>query len=230
MKQYFIFNGINSLDMGVVMLKAPPIIKPEKRINSIEIAGRSGVLHEDTGTFSNYTKDVECILLDKSNITEVCKWLTGSGDLTFSSENEYIYKATIKNQIPFNNVLLNINDFLIQFDVFPFKYNVNKTDDFLTITSGTEIYNKGTCESEPIITVYGVGDITININDKSYGLKGVNDYITINSSIMEVYKDDINQNSKYIGTDFPKFNVGLNTISFAGSVKKIEIEPEWRWL
>ena len=31
--QYFVFNGVNSLDMGVVMLKAPPVIKPEKRVN-----------------------------------------------------------------------------------------------------------------------------------------------------------------------------------------------------
>lgn len=57
MYQYFIWNGINSLDMGVVMLKAPSIFMPERRVNEIEIAGSNGILHEDTGTFANYTKD-----------------------------------------------------------------------------------------------------------------------------------------------------------------------------
>lgn len=231
--QYFVFNGVNSLDMGVVMLKAPPVIKPEKRVNEIEIAGRNGVLHEDTEVYSNYTKEIECVLLDNSRIYDVCAWLNGYGEVIFSSEKDFVYRGFIKNQIPINNILLNINDFLIQFDVYPLKYSVNKTDDFLVITENTEIYNKGTEKSEPIITVYGSGDITLIINDIEYVLEGVKDYITIDSSNMEVYKDSMelnSQNDKYKSRDFPIFNIGFNSISFSGNVSKIEIEPEWRWV
>ncbi len=231
--QYFVFNGINSLDMGVVMLKAPPIIKPEKRVKEIKIEGRNGVLHEDTGVYENYTKEIECILLDKNRINEVCAWLNGYGEVIFSSEKDFVYRAFIKNQIPINNILLNINDFLIQFDVYPLKYSVNKTDDFLVITEDTEIYNKGTEKSEPVITVYGSGDITLFVNDNEYVLEGIEDYITIDSSNMEVYKDSVelnSQNNKYKSRDFPVFNIGFNSISFSGNVSKIEIEPEWRWI
>ena len=100
-------------------------------------------------------------------------------------------------------------------------------------TKNTEIYNKGTEKSEPIITVYGSGDITLGINDIEYILEGVEDYITIDSSNMEVYKDSMelnSQNDKYKSRDFPIFNIGFNSISFSGNVSKIEIEPEWRWV
>ena len=172
-------------------------------------------------------------MLDNSRIYDVCAWLNGYGEVIFSSEKDFVYRAFIKNQIPINNILLNINDFLIQFDVYPLKYSVNKTDDFLVITENTEIYNKGTEKSEPIITVYGSGDITLVINDIEYVLESVEDYITIDSSTMEVYKDSMelnSQNDKYKSRDFPIFNIGFNSISFSGNVSKIEIEPEWRWV
>lgn len=230
MYQYFKFKGINSLDMGVVMLKAPSIYKPKKRVNEIEIAGKNGVLHEDLGSFENYTKECECHVMDKSNIDKICGWLTGYGEVVFSSEPDKVYRVFIKNQIPFNNILLNINDFLVQFDTYPLKYSVNKADEEITLTSGTTIYNKGTYYSEPIITVYGSGNITLTINGINYTLNSVDGYVTVNSEIQEVYKDSVNKNNTFIADDFPKFNVGENSFSFTGNVTKIEIQPQWRWL
>jgi len=228
--QYFIWNGVKSLDMGVVMSKAPSIYKPERRANEIEIPGRNGVLHDDENTYSNYTKEAECHVMDRSQIDKVCSWLDGYGEVIFSSEPDKIYKAYIKNQIPFNNILLNINDFLIQFDVFPFKYSVNSRSDFLALTAPTAIHNKGTVYSQPTITVYGTGDITLTINNAEYGLVGVDSSITIEREMMEVYKGSINANNQYSAMDFPRFEVGQNNISWAGNVTKVEIEPKWRFL
>ena len=46
MYQYFIWNGVNSLDMGVVMLKAPSIFIPQRKVNEIKVSGRNGELHK----------------------------------------------------------------------------------------------------------------------------------------------------------------------------------------
>lgn len=230
MYQYFTFKGINSLDMGVVMLKAPSIYKPSKKVNEIEIAGRNGILHEDTNAYENYTKEAECYVTDRSKIDEVCAWLNGYGEVTFSSEADKIYRAFIKNQIPFNNILLNLNDFLVQFDCFPFKYSVNKADEEMSLTTGTTIYNQGTVYSEPVITIFGTGDVTIKINDKDFTVTGIDGYVTINSEVQEVYKDSTNKNNSFSALDFPKFQVGANTISWIGNVEKVEIQPSWRWL
>lgn len=230
MFQHFIFKGINSLDMGVVMLKAPSIIKPEKRVNEIEISGRNGVLHDDTETYLNYTKECECHVMDRSKIDDVCSWLNGYGEVIFSSEPDKIYRVFIKNQIPFNNILLNINDFLVQFDTYPLKYNVNKSDDEIILTSGTTIFNKGTYYSDPIITVFGSGNITLNINNNKFVLNDVDRYVTINSEIQEVHKDKVNKNNTFQADSFPIFKVGANSFSFTGNVERIEIQPQWRWL
>ena len=230
MYQYFIWNGIKSTDMGVIMLKAPSISIPQRRVNEIKVSGRNGTLHEDEQTFGNYTKEAECHVMDRSQIDEVCKWLTGFGEVIFSSEPDKVYRAYIKNQISFGSILKNINDFLIQFDVQPFKYRANPLRDDLELTAPTIIRNSGTVYSEPIITVYGSGDITLSINDVDYPLYGVSEYITIDSEMMEVFKENMNQNSKYGGETFPRFEVGENTISWTGNVTKVEIQPKWRWL
>lgn len=228
--QYFIFNGVNSLDMGVVMLQAPSIYKPTKKVNEIEIAGRNGILHEDTNVYENYTKEAKCHVTDRSMIDKVCEWLNGYGEVIFSSEPDKVYRAFIKNQIPFNNILLNLNDFLVQFDCFPFKYSVNKADEEMSLTAPTTIYNQGTVYSEPVITIYGMGDVTLTINDIDYTLSGIDGYITINSEIQEVYKDNTNKNNSFLAMDFPRFEIGANTISWTGNVERIEIQPSWRWL
>ncbi|SHE47178.1 hypothetical protein, partial [Anaerotignum propionicum] len=64
----------------------------------------------------------------------------------------------------------------------------------------------------------------------NYGLNGISGSVTINSEMMEVYKDVTNANNKYSALDFPRFQVGENSISWTGSVTKIEVEPKWRWL
>ena len=63
MYQYFIWNGVNSLDMGVVMLKAPSIFIPQRKINEIKVSGRNGVLHEDEKTYQNCRKEESRLIL-----------------------------------------------------------------------------------------------------------------------------------------------------------------------
>ena len=63
-----------------------------------------------------------------------------------------------------------------------------------------------------------------------FPLYGVEESVTIDSEMMEVFKGTKNQNSKYGGEDFPKLKVGENIVSWTGDVEKVVIEPKWRWL
>lgn len=99
------------------------------------------------------------------------------------------------------------NSFLLQFRVQPFKYSVNAAGDALELTAPTTIRNSGTVYSEPIITVFGSGDVTLTINGADFPLYGVEESITIDSEMMEVFKGDTNQNGKYGGAKFPRFEV-----------------------
>ncbi len=230
MEPYFIFKGKKSKDFGILISEMPDIVKPQRREQEVTIPGRSGVLTIDENAYESYTLSIACGKRGTSRLTSIVAWLDGSGDLTLSTEPDKVYRARVSNAIYISDVIYLYNSFLVQFKVFPFKYSVNQADEERTLTTPTTIYNHGTVYSEPTITVYGTGDITLTINGTNYGLLGVDGYMTINSEMMEVYKDAEYKNNSFEAMVFPRFDVGENRISWTGNVVKVEIEPRWRWL
>ena len=60
-------------------------------------------------------------------------------------------------------------------------------------------------------------------------LDGITDSITLDTPLMEAYKDTTSMNSCVSG-DFPTLLPGSNAISWTGNVTKIVIQPNWRYL
>lgn len=230
MDGYFIFKGIDSRDMGILISSMPERVKPQKRIREIVIPGRQGSLIEDEGCYESYTLSMECGCRGADRLDEVITWLDGSGDLILCTEADKVYRATVHNAISIGDVIYLYNYFLIQFQVFPLKYSVNTFGDGLSLRAPQRIYNKGTVYAEPTITVYGSGDILLTINGEEFGLLDVSGHVTINSELMEVYRGNVNCNNQFQGWEFPRFVVGENKISWFGNVERVEVEPKWRWI
>lgn len=205
----------------------PERISPKRRDESIVISGRHGNLTVTDGTFEPYILQTEFIVKDLSKIDKICSHFKGEGDLIFSDNLDRKYKARVNNQIEFSRIIRRLKRFAVEFEVEPFMYEAASS--LLTLTEQKSILNIGTFESEPIITVYGQGDITLTINNLNLILNGIDGKITINSEILNAYKDTLSLNNKMSG-DFPVFSVGENIISWAGSVTKLEIMPNWRWI
>lgn len=227
---WFRFKETDSREYGILISSVPERVRPERRVKEIEIPGRSGNLTQDEETYDAYVISMECSTRGSGRLDEIVAWLNGAGDLTLSTEPDKVYQASIYNKISIADQIYLYNSFLLQFKVQPFKYNINPFADELTLTAPTIIRNGGTVYSEPIITVYGSGDITLTINGTDFHLYGVNESITIDSEMMEVFKGTANQNSKYGGETFPRLDVGENAISWTGNVSRVEIQPKWRWL
>lgn len=227
---WFKFKGKDSRDFGILISSALQQTKPERRVEHITIPGRNGELTQDEDTYEPYTISMQCSTRGSDRLDEIVTWLNGAGELILATEPDKVYKASIYNKIAISDVIYLYNSFLIQFRVHPFKYSVNAYGDTLELTTATKVRNSGSIYSEPIITVYGSGDITLNINDKNYPLYDVDGSITIDSEMMEVFKGNTNQNSKYGAVEFPRLEVGENNISWTGNVEKVEIHPKWRWL
>lgn len=205
----------------------PERISPKRRDEAIVISGRHGSLTATDGTFEPYILQSEFILNNVSKIDKICSHFKGEGDLIFSGNESRKYKARVNNQIEFSRIIRSLKRFAVEFEVQPFMYEA--TPPTLTLTEPTTILNAGTFESEPIITVYGQGDITLTINNLNLILNGIDGKITLNSEILNAYKDTLSLNNKMSG-DFPVFSVGENIISWTGSVMKLEIMPNWRWI
>lgn len=227
---WFTFNGIDSREMGVIVTAMPETVRAERRIESITVAGRNGSLHTDEGVYESYDRTMECALIKRARLDEITAWLVGSGEMTFSTEPDKVCRVTIANKISIAQMMRVFQKFQVILDTQPFKYSVNAAGDALELTAPTTIRNSGTVYSEPLITVYGSGDITLTINGADFLLYGVQESITIDSEMMEVFKGSTNQNGKYGGAEFPRFEVGKNEIRWTGNVSKIKIQPRWRWL
>ncbi|WP_251861974.1 distal tail protein Dit [Clostridium sp. Marseille-Q2269] len=96
-------------------------------------------------------------------------------------------------------------------------------------SNSMEIINPGTVESASVITIYGYGNIDLNINNNIINLTNIQNHITIDSEIMDCYRDGQLFNN-YMKGEFPTFKLGINKISWMGKIQRLEIKPNWRWL
>ncbi len=83
--------------------------------------------------------------------------------------------------------------------------------------------------SEPVITVYGTGDITLMVGTIIVELEGISGSITLDSELQEAYSGTTGMNSAMSG-EFPILKPGMNAISWTGNVTKVEVKPNWRYL
>lgn len=173
---------------------------------------------------------IECFV-KSDNLAEAARaikgWLNGEGNLSFSEDPEVFYKAKVVNHFDISYLIRNYGEFVVLMDLEPFSYKLGVQD--LMLVEGGTIHNTGSFESQPVITVYGSGNITLNINEKPISLTGISGSITIDSVIQDAYSGSNNFNNQMSG-DFPVFKVGANTISWSGSVSYVVVKPNWRYL
>lgn len=232
----FKFAGKDSfVDYGIVIEKRPIIPSPKRKVEYIDIPGKSSSIKYDENTYEDITILLECALKSKDNlvgkIDEIKAWLftTGESDLIFNFQTDKKYIAQVVNAIDFTQVFKYTSKFPILFNCRPFKYNVHNVPLIIAV-SGTNIINPGSVESLPIIKVYGTGDVNFNINNDEIELLDLSGRTIINSEVEDCYDDNLNNlNYKMMGK-FPVLKIGQNIIRWIGNVEKIEIIPNWRWL
>lgn len=228
MKDGFIWKGIHSNEKKFKIISLPSISTFEKREDKIIVPGRNGYLINTDNTYEGEVKSVEYDYFD-DKFDDIKKWLTGSGEVIFSNEPDKYYKARIINKITLDQVLKKFHSGVVQFECQPFGYFIDGKDS-LELEKPTSLHNPGTIYSEPTLTIWGTGDITLEINTETIKLTGVNEYITLNSELELCHKEKIHNQGFRMYGEFPRFEVGENKISWKGNVSKVLVEPKWRCL
>ena len=232
MNDWFEWKGVKCTEYGIHVLEQPPITRPAERVTFTDVPGRSGSLTTLQGddVYDDLTLTATCIIEDSSRIAEICGWLKGGGTVTFANRPGGFYYARVVNQIPFEKILRGNphRSFAVNFRCKPFWYQENVPEVTIT-TSGTFITNPGSVYSEPVITVYGSGEITLMVGTTIVELDGITDSITLDTMLMEAYKGVTSMNDCMSG-DFPILTPGANAISWTGEVTKVVIQPNWRFL
>lgn len=232
MQDYFIWNGTDCRDYGIHVTEQPPITIPAERSTQTNVPGRPGSLThlEGEDVYDDLLLTAICFISDPAQIPAIAAWLKGSGTVTFANRTGGYYKARIANQIPFEKVLRGNPHcaFSVNFRCFPFWYQEDAAS--ITVnTSGTIVTNPGSVYAEPILTVYGSGDITLMVGTTIVELEDISGSILLDCALKEAYLGNALMNDHMTG-EFPVLKPGANAVSWSGTVTKVEIKPNWRFL
>ena len=232
MTDYFIWNGVDCRTKGIHVSELPPITIPLERSKQTNVPGRPGSLTQLEGddVYDDMILTATCFIADPAQIPAIAAWLKGKGTVTFANRTGGHYNARIANQIPFEKVLRGNPhcSFAVNFRCYPFWYQDNVSDVTIT-TSGDTITNPGSVYSEPLITVYGSGNITLMVGTTIVELTNVSSSIVLDCALKEAYKGTTLMNDHMSG-DFPVLKPGLNAVSWSGNVTSVAISPRWRFL
>ena len=221
---FFIFNKVSSKEKGILVNNLPPISKPEKNYEEVEIPGRNGKLYIDNNCYNTFLYTITCTLMPGSNIREISRWLNGSGKLILSTELDKEYEVIIKDQIDYEQTYRICNSFQVNFEVQPIANGT--TTKILNITNNNSkiTIKESTYYIKPYIKITGSGNITLTINNSNINLKNIEEYIELDCELEEGFKENLNCNNKIECEDFPLLIPGENNISWIGNVSNIQIK------
>ena len=121
---YFTFNNANSKDFNIKIKKSNHLSIPRKKLEFVEVQGRTDNLVIDEGAREMLDIEIEayidCRNLDtKTYASRLDNWLNGSNgykNLVFS--DNITLKAIFVGQIDFNEIVKNFNEILLQFKAY----------------------------------------------------------------------------------------------------------------
>ena len=121
---YFTFNNANSRDFNIKIKKSNHLSIPRKKLEFIEVQGRTDSLIIDEGNREMLDLEIEayidCRDLDtKTYALRLDNWLNNANsytDLVF--DDNTTLKAIFVGQIDFNEIVGNFNEVLLQFKAY----------------------------------------------------------------------------------------------------------------
>lgn len=222
MSAYFIYNGINSKEMEVVLKSLPPITKPKRRIETIKVPGRNGNLYIDENCYETINISLECTLKKGADPRKITEWLVEFGTISFSDELDKYYNAVITNSIPLSRIFRIYREFIIQLELQPIALSIQEYTYNCNDNNLNTLEIDCTAEMCPYIKVTGSGDVQLTINNSICILNIDEEYIELDCELQNAYKGNKNKNNMMNG-QFPTLKPGENTIQLLGNAS-VEIK------
>ena len=241
---YFTYNGRSSADFGLHIEKKDVFSTPEYDAEFISIPGRSGDIINSNRRFSNI-KVTYTVFLARKNIAalaavlrDIKGWLYSEPDryheLSDSYDAEYFRYGVISSSLDIEEQLNKVGSFTVTFNCKPYKYSFSGQQTVAADASTLTVTNPTAFESRPYIKLYGSGAVTLNISSPDstnlWTISAIDEYIEIDSELMNCFKGTVLKNDTLTGDGFPMLKPGTTTIACAGNVQRIEVIPRWQCL
>lgn len=226
-----IINNQNTKNLGFALVGRPSIPSSDKKYETIEVEGRDGALTKFLGYQDlKFTLKFNILFQDdiKQKLREIKGLLSVTRTLAFDDSPNFFYKIKRAQISDTETIIKQSGVFSVEFIADPFEYESSSVLEYLN-PSNLIIRNNTSYFSQPVLKIFGQGNIKLFVNDELVEVKNINEGITIDSEMQEAYYNNDNMNHQMLG-DFPIFAIGENKIRLEGNVNKIEILPQWRWL
>ena len=233
-QSYFVWNGVDSREMGITLRHAAPIVRPEERVSHVVIPGMAGDYTEleGEGVYNSYIQTVEMSVKTAAQVRLVYLWLQGSGYITFSGQPYYRQQARVIGAVSLEKISRNLDTWAgqVQFYCQPLKESLTDTPE--TFTSSGTLSNTGAVPAYPIIYAYPSTepymDITVNGNTlRLTNIRGIR-RIDCKAKVITNATQTVLVTKNSAGP-FPVLQVGNNTIAGSGW-SKLEIYKNERYL
>lgn len=208
---------------NAILLQRGQKKKPKKVFYEYgNVLGSSEALYEDTGTYESYQREIHILSKAVEELPSLYAWLDGAGILEIESGG--YYDARVLDVDPVTESLeMGWTRLIVTFEVQPFFHSFPQA---VTVTSGQVITNPG-LPVRPYLKITGSGNVTISVNGKAYRINSVNQYVELDYPF--AYKGTLNQGRSLLD-GFPLLETGNNTITWTGTVTKVEAKLTWHTL
>lgn len=239
---YFTYNGRSSSDFGLHIEKKDVFSAPSYDAEFISIPGRSGDIINPNRRFANIKVTYTVFLARKSIaalaavLRDIKGWLYSEPDryheLTDSYDTEYFRYGVIFDNLDIEEQLNKVGSFTVTFNCKPYKYSFAGQQMVSVDSTSISVTNPTAFESRPYIKLYGSGAVALMIQPQGRGMtiSNLDEYIEIDSELMNCFKDTVLKNDTVKGSEFPVLKPGTCTINCIGDVTRIEVVPRWRCL
>ena len=234
MRNYFTLDGVDSRDFGVYISGKGTFNASARDYNMIPVPGRNGDLVGPEKRFQNGTLVYPAFIYAnfKQNIADFRNYLlslVGYHDLIDSYHPTEIRKVLFQG--PFNAEVVTKNDagsFDVEFICKPQRF-LTSGQQVTTLTADGSITNPTRFDSQPLLRVWGTGQL--GIGSQTVTITQADEYTDIDCEMMDAFKGTANKNPYVQLTDhnFPVFKPGVNNISLGTGITKVEITPRW-WI
>lgn len=228
MSYYITFNGTTSTSLGIEIVRRPGIPAPEPVYEPYIIPGRDGYLMPVDITYGALEIDVEMNFISSSSSTWATayraarKWLSGSGNLSFSDDSGYYYKVYQASILDADRTSWRIGSFIAHFVCEPYQ-RLTSGDTAVTVSGSlTNNYEK----SFPKYHVSAACTLRVNGNAVTIPRAAYIDTETL--LVTDAANDDV-INSETTG-DLEKLFLKKGTNTITASAGTLRVWPHWRVL
>lgn len=234
MMNYLTFGKINTKNFNAFVSGESTFVTAERDIEVIPIPGRNGTLSVDNGRFHNVSIVYPCFIVDsfRANYDALrAAFLSESGynKLIDTYDPDHYRRARYTAAIDPEMTQLNRHGkFDLAFDCDPRRFLVSGDKKITFVGTDGSIKNPTLYTALPLIRAYG-SSASLTINGISVMINSASEYTDLDCELQEAYKGTTNCNGDITLTNgvFPSLAPGVNAISRASGIWKIEIIPRW---